>query len=219
AQADQPQGQADQPQDQAAQPRARADRAPAGAADRPLRADARRNRARLLTVAEQVIADRGAGVSTEEIARTAGVGIGTLFRHFPTKEDLLTAVYAERLRGVADKAAELADAQDAGAALRGLLTYVVGRSAVKNTLVAALAAAGVDPEDDETGAAKRRYTTVLAGLLDRAQRAGAVRADVGLPELHALIVGASRTAELTPDPTVRARALAVVLDGLRPPPP
>lgn len=75
--------------------------------ERPLRADARRNRARLLDVAEAVFAEHGVTVSTEEIARTAGVGIGTVFRHFPSKEALLEAVYVARLRRLADDAAAL----------------------------------------------------------------------------------------------------------------
>ncbi|ASW56216.1 hypothetical protein CIK06_21730 [Plantactinospora sp. KBS50] len=182
-----------------------------------MRADAQRNRARLLAAAEEVIAERGAGASTEEIARAAGVGVGTLFRHFPSKEELLSAVYAARLHDLADRAGEMIGADDPTAGLRTLLTYVVQHCAGRNTLVAALAEAGVDPDDESTRAAKRAYSEALAGLLDRTRRAGALRADVGLPELHALIVGAARAAEITPDPQVRARALAVVLDGLRPP--
>src|SRR4051812_5490623 len=83
---------------------------------RPPRADALRNRARVLTAAEAVFAARGTSASTEEVAREAGVGIGTVFRHFPTKEALLEAVYVARLRRLAEEADALVSADDAGEA-------------------------------------------------------------------------------------------------------
>ena len=99
-----------------------------------LRADARRNRARLLAVAEDVFATRGTSASTEDIAAAAGVGIGTLFRHFPTKEALLEAVFVERLRCLADDANRLANAPDAGQAFfvffRSVLNQARGKSAI-----------------------------------------------------------------------------------------
>src|SRR5258708_17586261 len=89
------------------------------------RADAQRNRARLLDVAELVFATKGIGASTEEIAREAGVGIGTVFRHFPTKEALLEAVFIRRLQQLAARADALAEADDPGAAFFSFFSYVV----------------------------------------------------------------------------------------------
>lgn len=183
-------------------------------AGKPMRADARRNRARLLEVAEAVFEDKGTSVSTEEIAKAAGVGIGTVFRHFPTKESLLEAVYIGLLRQLADEAAALATAEDPGAALFGFFTRVVDRSAAKNALHEALAHAGVDVLS-AAAEVRRDMTDAIGVLLARAQEAGEVRADIGMPELMAILVGASRAVEHAADRTVRANALTIVLDGLR----
>jgi AcrR family transcriptional regulator len=165
-----------------------------GAAGRQLRADARRNRARVLEAAEAAFASKGTSVSTEEIARDAGVGIGTVFRHFPTKEALLEAVYIARLRNLAEEAEALVSADDPGAAFFAFFARVVGHAATKNALTAALTEAGVDVQETvaETG---RELKSALAALLTRAQGAGAIRDDVGLPEVMTLLVGASQAAE------------------------
>jgi AcrR family transcriptional regulator len=182
--------------------------------ERPMRADARRNRARLLDVADAVFASKGTGASTEEIARAAGVGIGTVFRHFPTKEALLEAVFVRRLRRIADQAEALLDADDPGGAFFQFFTGVVEHAATKTAYADALAEAGIDVTDS-VAPVQQDLRTALGALLGRAQRAGAVRTDIGLAELFALLVGISRAAEHTSDPTVQVRSLAVVLDGLR----
>jgi AcrR family transcriptional regulator len=184
-------------------------------AGRPLRADALRNRARVLDAAEAVFAARGTSASTEEVAREAGVGIGTVFRHFPTKEALLEAVFVAQLQRLAGEAEALVTADDPGAAFFAFFTQVVGHAATKNAFSAALAEAGVDIAETaaETGQDLKR---ALAALLTRAQDAGAVRRDVGLPEVMTLLVGASDAAQrVGNDPAVRERALTVVFDGLR----
>jgi AcrR family transcriptional regulator len=181
---------------------------------KPLRADARRNRARVLEVAEAVFERNGTSVSTEEIARAAGVGIGTVFRHFPTKESLLEAVYIGLLRQLADEAAALAIAEDPGEALFGFFARVVDRSAAKNALHEALAHAGVDVRS-AAAEVRRDMTDAIGVLLARAQESGAVRADIGTPEFMATLVGASRAVEHAADRSVKADALTIVLDGLR----
>jgi AcrR family transcriptional regulator len=182
---------------------------------RPLRADARRNRARVLAAAEDVFAEQGTGASTEEIARRAGVGIGTVFRHFPTKEALLEAVFVGRLRRLAGEAGGLAGAADPGAAFFDFFHRVVAHAATKNAFADALAEAGVDVSS-ATSEVGEELRGALSVLLEQAQAAGAVRPDVGVPELTALLVGASRAVEQTTDAGVRARTLRVLLDGLRP---
>jgi AcrR family transcriptional regulator len=182
---------------------------------RPLRADALRNRVRVLEAAETVFDARGATASTEEVARAAGVGIGTVFRHFPTKEALLEAVYVARLEKLAAEADALASAEEPGEAFFAFFARVVGHAATKNAFSAALMEAGVDVRETtaETGKELKR---ALAALLGRAQDAGVVRRDVGLAEVMTLLVGASQAAEhVGADPGVRDRALAVVFDGLR----
>ncbi|MBL1082265.1 TetR/AcrR family transcriptional regulator [Streptomyces actinomycinicus] len=187
-----------------------------GASERPLRADAARNRAKLLDVATQVFTTRGIGVPTEEIAHAAGLGVGTLFRHFPTKEALLEAVVVRRLETITARTAQLAAEAEPAEAFFACFRLVVDQSAGKEEFTRALAAAGVDMH-----ASLQESTTViraqLAELLSAAQQAGAVRCEVGLPELIALIVGTgTATEQLTADPAARERIFEVVFDGLRP---
>jgi AcrR family transcriptional regulator len=188
--------------------------------DRPLRADARRNRARVLAAAESAIAAKGASASTDEIARAAGVGIGTVFRHFPTKESLFEAVFVGQLTRLAEEADALAATADGPqTALFAVFARAVELGATKRAIFEALSAAGVDV-DPLTSLAGQTLLTTLDGLLTSAQRAGAVRADLTVADLVSLLVGTSRAAEHAGgDPAVRERLVAVVLDGLRAPPP
>jgi AcrR family transcriptional regulator len=189
------------------------------APDRPLRADAQRNRARVLDVAERLFGERGAAVRTEEIAKAAGVGVGTVFRHFPTKEALLEAVYAARLTRLAEDAEALIGGKEPGEAFFGFFAQVVEESEGKRALADALTEAGGDVRRAQA-AAGRGLRVQLDRLLGAAQKAGAVREDIHAADVMALLVGAARTAEQAgADPDVRARALRVVLDGLRPPRP
>jgi AcrR family transcriptional regulator len=195
-------------------------RPPAGAGP-PLRADARWNRARILAAAEAVFAAGGPAASTEDVAREAGVAIGTVFRHFPTKRALIEAVLVGWLRRLTDEAVALADAEEPGDAFFGFFAHWAELSATKHAFADALAGAGIDVGAIETthGQAVRELLTAAETLLARAQRAGAVRADLRLPELRALLIGASRAAEYAGrDLAVRARVVALIGDGLRPTP-
>jgi AcrR family transcriptional regulator len=177
--------------------------------DKPLRADARRNRARVLAAADEVFTAKGVAAPTEEVARHAGVGVGTVFRHFPTKEALLEAVLVERFERLAGEARDLAGGGDPGAALFGFLERVVGQSASKNAFIDALAASGIDPADAVADVG-RDLRAALDLLLARAQETGTVRDDVRTSELIALMVGASHAARHSD------RAAAIIFDGLRP---
>jgi AcrR family transcriptional regulator len=180
--------------------------------ERPLRADARRNRARLLEVAQDVFETQGLGVTVDDVARRAGVGVGTVYRHFPTKEALFEAIVASRVEQLATAARELADAPDPGAAFFGFFSDMI-RSIVRNKAFGeALSAAGRDlAEISQTSG--RMVHEAQAILLERAQAAGAVRADVTPAELKAILVGAI-TAErhLAGEP---GRLAEIMLDGLR----
>jgi AcrR family transcriptional regulator len=172
---------------------------------KPLRADARRNRARILAAAEEVFAARGADASTEEVAAAAGVAIGTVFRHFPTKQDLLGAILKDLL-------AELAEAAE-GDDLFTFFTRVVAAAAEKKFVVALLAGHGVDVE---VAGAVGSLSAAVASLLARAQAAGTVRADVRPDEVLALLTAAGQGAlhgGWSPD--LRARTLEVIFAGLR----
>lgn len=202
---------------------------------RPLRADARRNRERLLDAAVAVFTEKGTAASTEEVARRAGVGIGTVFRHFPSKEALLTAVYGRLLDELVERARELADAEDPGAAFHEFAALVVQRAAAKNAMADALAEAGVElpPAGPQSGGADTaggsgdsgdsgghgELSDALGTLLRRAQDAGAVRADLTFGDLQAVLIGISRAvAHLAGDPAARERVAAAMLSGLRPAP-
>jgi AcrR family transcriptional regulator len=179
-------------------------------AARPPRADAQRNRARVLAAAERVFAELGTAASTEEVARAAGVGVGTVFRHFPSKEALLRALVVERLARVAADARERAASADVGQAFFDFFAAVVRGSATKLDLFAVLADLGVRPNEAVAPIAEEA-TGALALLLRTAQRAGAVRRDVAVADVIALLAGASQARRYAADD----RALAVILDGLR----
>ncbi|QRP49933.1 TetR/AcrR family transcriptional regulator [Amycolatopsis sp. FDAARGOS 1241] len=185
---------------------------------KPLRADARRNRAKVLEAAETVFAAKGTGAPTEEVAREAGVGVGTVFRHFPTKEALLEAVLFARLHRFVDEAESVVarDSPDAGAAFFTFLTSWIEMSSAKNAYFEALSAAGVSvPTAGSVVGA--RLLDALGMLLRRAQDAGAVRPDVTVGELIPVIIGTAKAAEhVGTDCGLRNRVVAILFDGLRP---
>ncbi|MFC4912159.1 TetR/AcrR family transcriptional regulator [Actinomadura gamaensis] len=183
------------------------------ASAKPLRADAARNRAKVLDAARGVFAELGTGASTEEVAKRAGVGIGTVFRHFPTKESLLEAVLGEILAGFAEEARARGDSPDPGGAFFDFFQLVVGEAATKNAVSAELADAGVDVHAGRDDV-RAELRGALGVLLTRAQEAGSVRGDIGFGEVMALLAGTSRATENL-DVATRARVLDVVFDGLR----
>ncbi|HJP73432.1 MAG TPA: TetR/AcrR family transcriptional regulator [Pseudonocardiaceae bacterium] len=183
--------------------------------ERARRTDARSNRDRILTVAEDVFGRGGDTASTEEVARLAGVGIATVFRHFPTKTALLRAVLIGRLNRLRDQAAALLDAPDPGAAFFEFFGTVVADAAGKLAITNALVDAGGD-NDPAVIEAGQELRTGVGALLDRAQQARAVRADLALPEVYALLIGSARAAAYAGlDAELRAKTLAIVFDGLR----
>jgi AcrR family transcriptional regulator len=182
-----------------------------------MRADARRNRARILDVAERLLAERGVTTSTDEIARAAGVGIGTLFRHFPTKEDLIRGVFTARLRALADQADRLADANDPGDALATVMRATAAHGALKAALGALLD--DVTFDTPEIAEVKRDLNQALSTLLANAQRAGSARPELRLGDLIGLLAGLARAMDFAgDDPQAPDRLLAVILAGLRPDP-
>jgi AcrR family transcriptional regulator len=184
---------------------------------RALRADARRNRERVLQAAEAVFTAQGTSASTEAIARHAGVGMGTVFRHFPTKEALLAAIIVTRQQHLIERAREqLAGAHDPGEAFFSFFERMVEQASTKKVFADALASAGVDVKKVVSPAA-RELREAIGALLSRAQAAGAVSADVTAAEVMALLIGAVRAAEHAGhDQRLKARTLELVLAGLRP---
>ena len=187
-----------------------------GGVVRAQRADARANRARILDVAEEVFGQGGESASTEEVARLAGVGIATVFRHFPTKAALLEAVLVRRFDRLREQAEALLDAADPGEAFLSFFGYLVADAPAKIGIAEALLDAGGDG-DGEAAQASNQLRRAFGVLLQRAQQAGVIRDDAGLPEVYALLVGVSRAAAHEHfDDEARARVLTIVFDGLAP---
>jgi AcrR family transcriptional regulator len=181
-----------------------------------MRADARRNRVRVLEAAKAVFATDGLSAPVEEIARRAGVGVGTVYRHFPTKEALFEAILVGRFERLAEEADSLSSMSDAGAAFFGLFTRMVEEAGAKKAFADALARAGVDVKA-ATSTAGQELRRAVGALLTRAQRAGAVRNDVDIDQVMAVLAGACLAAEHANwDRGLQAGALAIVFDGLRP---
>ncbi|MFI8764190.1 TetR/AcrR family transcriptional regulator [Streptomyces sp. NPDC053792] len=186
--------------------------------DKPLRADARRNKARVLEAAEVVLARDGVTASMRAVAQEAGVGLGTIYRHFPTREALHEAILVGRMERLVEDLPALIEAADAGAAFFGFFTDIVTNASRMKAVADALADAGVDVKAgmSEVGAAVRN---AVETLLVRAQWAGAVRADLGMPELLALLGAVCLAAERNQwGAELRDRTLEVVFDGCRPRP-
>jgi AcrR family transcriptional regulator len=189
-----------------------------GRSSRPLRADARRNRERVLQAASEAFAAHGPAVRLDEIAGRAGVGVGTVYRHFATKEVLLEAVVSGRLAQLTDEARALVDAADPAEAFFDFVVRMVGEAAAKRDLLEALA--GSDAEAHIAGSsAAQELRAAFAELLQRAQRAQAVRTDVSSADVIAAVLGAASRA--TSDQTTATErsptlVLDIVRDGLRP---
>ena len=183
--------------------------------DAPMRADARRNRERLLTAATAAFAKHGADAPLEDIARSAGVGIGTLYRHFPTRLALQESVYRSQVETVCARGRELAESPSPGDAFAAWLRVLGGFLATKRGLSHALIATfGRDSELISSCSQVIRATATQ--LLTRAQQAGAVRADLTDVDLMRLVHGIAVATESAPDDA--DRLFSLMLDGMRPRP-
>jgi AcrR family transcriptional regulator len=189
---------------------------------RPQRADARRNRARILEAAQTVFAAKGSSAGVDEVATAAGVGVGTLYRHFPTKEDLIAAILFERMRQLIVDGQAYLEAEDPDQGLREFLTHVVDESLAKQDLVDALGggpnpsmAPDPPPEVVEIAANLNELT---GQLLARAQEHGSIRPDVTVGDLVGLVMGPCMACG---SPLIAApsphKMLSVVFDGLTQP--
>jgi len=182
---------------------------------RPLRADAERNRRRILDAARDTFAEHGLGVGVDTIARAAGVGVGTLYRRFPTKDDLLAAILEDRVESFLTELAAFDGMEDPWAAFAGAAEALAG-GLVRDRAFFALFQQSGEPLPGH--AAKARLVEALGPFLARAQAAGVVREDVVVDDLLAVCaVGARLPAwRLAREPELWRRYLAIVLDGLRP---
>jgi AcrR family transcriptional regulator len=178
---------------------------------RPKRADARRNYEKVLAAAREAFAEGGESTALEEIARRAGVGIGTLYRHFPSRQALLEALYADEVEELCRSAAELEDG-DPWEALSAWFERFIGYMATKQALAGELLNyVGRDAELFK--ASKAALFEAGEPLLSRAQEAGVVRDDVGFAEVLQMVMGISKIPAA--DPEQNQHMLRIALDGLR----
>jgi AcrR family transcriptional regulator len=187
--------------------------ASAAGEERPLRADAQRNRARILAAAESAFASDGIEVPVDVIAEKAGVGVGTLYRHFPTKEKLCEAIVLERLASLVDHARALAESDDPGQAFFGFLEHFVAEGCAKRDLMVAVSGAGIEFEAT-VAPIKDVLREAIGVLLARAQTVGAVRPDVTAAVVMTL-AGATCQAAAHHGAAPPSDVLGVVFDGLR----
>jgi len=175
-----------------------------------MRQDARENRERILAAAEHVFGSRGESGSTDEVARLAGVGIATVFRHFPTKEALVEAALVRHFIGLLDAARAAATAPDPSAALSTLIHEMIEKGASKLTLASMLG----DDAPPAVVAVSTELKSAVDMALRRAQATGSVRPDVGVEELYLLIRGLAQATAATPvAAALLDRAVEIILAG------
>ena len=181
----------------------------------PRRADAQRNRERLLSAAEAAFNERGVSASLDDIAKVAGVGNATLYRHFPSRENLIESVYDQRIRTLCESAGNLAASREPGEALLTWLREVVVHITTSRTLGEAFMTAHDGPsevEPPQIAAWHRAILQAAAPLLGAAQDAGDVRSDLDATELLAITTAVARAGS----PAQADRFLDVLLDGVKP---
>jgi AcrR family transcriptional regulator len=182
---------------------------------RPLRADAARNRESLLVAAADEFAERGLDASVADIARRAGVGKGTVFRHFATKDDLIAAILLDRMNALNAVGERLLDAPDPAA---GLWKFLVAAGEQRQQRdLSFLQDAGAANAAEVTTARTTMFRTIDT-LVDRAREHGAVRADITGTDIVLLMCAPNYVTSYLPDasPDLWRRYLAIIFDGLRP---
>jgi AcrR family transcriptional regulator len=191
-----------------AEPKSKPSAEPSCPPEPKLRADARRNREKVLRAAREAFAESGYEVPLDEIAARAGVGAGTVYRHFPSKEALFEAVTRARVEDLIADAQQRAAAAEPGPAFFGFLLRLADEAAAKRDLPQAIAVPGTVQDEMRSS---------LGLLLRNAQNAGAVRPGVTATDLVVLLKGMLVSLQQDPDPGLRDRIVTIIADGLRPP--
>jgi AcrR family transcriptional regulator len=183
-------------------------------ATKPLRSDARRNREQLVASARELFATAGVDVSVEEITHHAGLGMGTLYRHFPTKDDLIDAVLEDAFAEIVRLAERAAAEEDAWTGFTGFLEHALALHAHNRGVKDALATRGHGAQRE---AMRRRVRPLVRAMVERAQEQGTLRADFSPEDLPLVFWTAGRVIETTGKvaPDYWRRYLAFLLDGLR----
>jgi AcrR family transcriptional regulator len=185
-------------------------------AARPLRRDAERNRQRILKAAWEVFNDRGLEVSLDDVARHAGVGVGTVYRRFRTKEELVEALFVSRIDSIAALAEAAAEAPDPWSGLVSFMeqmaAMLAGDVGLRHMLMFATYGR------DRVSYARQRNAPLVGRLLERAQAAGQVRSDLAPTDIPFIIFALTEASQFarTVSPEIWRRYLNIILDGLRP---
>jgi AcrR family transcriptional regulator len=187
--------------------------------ERTLRADAKRNLELLIAAADAEFTARGAEASLEDIAKRAGVGIGTLYRNFPTRDDLIARVLLEGNHAIVARATELLEAPSSGEALATWLRELVVHITTYRGLVGALANSYVAETGTQLCSTCDQIVAAGSKLLVRAQDDGEIRGDAEVREIILTAHSAAWIAEQTQDPSAVGRLLGILFDGLRAMPP
>jgi len=183
---------------------------------RALRADARRNREAVIAAAKKLFAEEGLDAQMPDVAKHANVGVGTVYRHFPTKDDLIAALVAERFERLAQKASEGLLAEDAWEGMADFIRFSAQLQADDRGLCEVM---GSRPEVMDAAAHAAGLPQICEGLVKRAQRSGQLRRDLTWEDIPMIACGLGRITQATVGPASGRwpRLLEIILDGLRAP--
>jgi AcrR family transcriptional regulator len=184
--------------------------------EKELRADARRNRQAVIAAAKKLFADQGLDAQMPDVAKAAKVGVGTVYRHFPTKDDLIAALVAERFERLADKARECLESRDAWDGIADFIRFSAQLQADDRGLCEVM---GSRPELMDTAALAAGLADLCEQLVKRAQRSGELRRDLAWEDVPMIACGLGRITQATAGPATGRwpRLVEIILDGLRAP--
>jgi len=183
---------------------------------RALRADARRNRESVITAAKQLFADQGLDAQVPDVARTANVGVGTVYRHFPTKDHLIAALAAERFERLGAKAREALESPDPWEGFADFVRFAAQIQAADRGLCEVM---GSRPDLSDAAARHEELPQLCDQLVKRAQRSGQLRRDLEWEDIPMIACGLGSVTHAPPPPSIGRwpRLVEIILDGLRAP--
>jgi AcrR family transcriptional regulator len=183
---------------------------------RALRADARRNRAAVIAAAKHLFAERGLEAQVPDVAKAANVGVGTVYRHFPTKDHLIAALAADRFERLAAKGREALEASDPWTGLSDFVRYAAEIQAEDRGLCEVM---GSRPELSDSAAHAAELPQLCDELVKRAQKSGQLRADLEWQDIPMIACGLGSVTQSAPPPSIGRwpRLVEIILDGLRAP--
>jgi AcrR family transcriptional regulator len=184
--------------------------------EKELRADARRNRQAVIAAAKKLFADQGLDAQMPDVAKAAKVGVGTVYRHFQTKDDLIAALVAERFQRLADKARECLETREAWEGIADFIRFSAQIQADDRGLCEVM---GSRPELMDTAARAAGLADLCERLVKRAQRSGELRRDLAWEDIPMIACGLGRITQATAGPATGRwpRLVEIILDGLRAP--